>query len=298
MPSPLDAARTSPPTTAPHRRPPSRRWGAAGLLKATHPLPATAVTLFAAVLAVAAGQGPAAGTLTVLAVAAGQLSVGWCNDHADLGRDLTTGRRDKPLVTGQARPRTVAVAARAALALCVPLSLACGLLAGCVHLLGVAAAWCYNLRLKSTAASPLPYALAFGLLPAFVTLGLPAPVWPPLWLTAAAALLGTGAHFANVLPDLADDVATAVNGLPQRLGPLPSAALAVALVLASTVVLVLGPAGPVAAHGWWLLGAATLLSAVALLRLRALSVSRLPFITTMLITAADLGHLLILGTLS
>ena len=41
----------------------------------------------------------------------------------------------------------------------------------------------------------------------------PAPRWP---ITVAAALIGLGAHFANVLPDLAGDRATGVVGLPQR----------------------------------------------------------------------------------
>ena len=38
----------------------------------------------------------------------------------------------------------------------------------------------------------------------------------------AAAALGSAAHFVNVLPDLADDAATGVHGLPHRLGPLAS----------------------------------------------------------------------------
>ena len=56
-----------------------------------------------------------------------------------------------------------------------------------------------------------------------------------------------GAHLLNVLPDLADDAATGVRGLPHRLGPRRIAPVAaVVLVVASAVVLV-GAAPPLAA---------------------------------------------------
>ena len=52
-----------------------------------------------------------------------------------------------------------------AAALCVPLSFAMGWAAGAAHLVAVASAAGYNLGLKATALSPLPYALSFGLVP-------------------------------------------------------------------------------------------------------------------------------------
>ncbi|MEU9148872.1 UbiA family prenyltransferase, partial [Streptomyces sp. NPDC048349] len=266
-----------------------RGAAAAGLLAACHPLPAAAVTLFTAALAAAAGHGPAGGAAAAGAVAAGQLSVGWCNDRADLRRDLAVGRRDKPLVAGTVSPAAVTRAAGLALLVCVPLSLAAGLLAGAVHLLGVAAAWGYNLRLKGTAASWLPYALAFGLLPAFVTLGLPGAPWPPPWLTLAAALLGAGAHFANVLPDIADDLATGVVGLPQRLGARRSAALAALLVLGSAAALVAGPPGAVTAYGWVLLGG----TAATLLLAARRPAGRLPFLAVLAVAGADVVLLVV-----
>lgn len=266
----------------------SRGGGVTALLAACHPLPAAAVTLFTAALAAAAGRGLAGGAVAVGAVAAGQLSIGWCNDRADLRRDLAVGRQDKPLVAGTVRPATVTRAAGLALLLCIPLSLAAGLLAGAVHLVGVAAAWGYNLWLKRTTASWLPYCLAFGLLPAFVTLGLPGAPWPPPWLTAAAALLGAGAHFANVLPDIADDLATGVVGLPQRLGVRFSAALAALLVLGSAAALVAGPPGRVPAYGWGLLAG----TAVALLLAIRRPAGRLPFLAVLAVAGADVLLLL------
>jgi 4-hydroxybenzoate polyprenyltransferase len=136
---------------------------------------------------------------------------------------------------------TVRWAAGVALVASVPLSLLSGWRAAAVHLIAVLLAWGYDLGLKSTAWSVVPYTVSFGLLPAFVTLGLPGAPWPPAWATAAGALLGAGAHFANVLPDLEDDLATGVLGLPQRLRPAVSAALAAGLLVLASACLVVGP---------------------------------------------------------
>ncbi|MFJ3175447.1 UbiA family prenyltransferase [Streptomyces roseus] len=283
----------TPPTSAAAAAPGPRPGAVSGLLKACHPMPAAAVTLLAAVLAASVGRGPSGAALVAAAVGSGQLSVGWCNDRVDLGRDLVTGRQDKPLVRGDVRPAAVTAAALTALLLCVPLSLAGGRLAGCAHLCGVAAAWAYNLRLKSTAASWLPYAVAFGLLPAFVTLGLPGAPWPPWWLTAAAALLGAGAHFANVLPDIEDDLATGVSGLPHRIGARASALVGGLLVLASAAALVVGAPGRVPAYGWGLLAATA--AAVLLGVLRPAAPSRIPFLATMAVAGGDVVLLVVRG---
>ncbi len=214
---------------------------ALALLRACHPEPAAAVTLAAAVLAVATGH-PAAGVLAVAAaVLASQLAVGWSNDAIDAPRDAVVGRSDKPIVSGAVSRRTVAVAAVAAAALTPPLALLSGLLPGVVFTGALVSALLYNWPLKFTPASVLPYAVSFAALPAFVVLGV---ARPPLWLVAAGGLLGAGAHFANVLPDLDDDARTGVRGLPHRLGRFPSVLAAAGLLFAATAVLAFGPAGP------------------------------------------------------
>jgi 4-hydroxybenzoate polyprenyltransferase len=113
----------------------------------------------------------------------------------------------------------------------------------CITLVGIFALL-YDWPLKSTPFSLLPYLVAFGLLPAFVVVALPGHPAPPVWLVAAGSLLGGGAHFANVLPDLADDAATGVRGLPHRIGATGSTIAAAALLLGATLTLVFGPAGP------------------------------------------------------
>ncbi|MFG3037548.1 UbiA family prenyltransferase [Streptomyces sp. NPDC048330] len=274
---------------------PSGVRAVAALLRSCHPAPAAAVTVLAALLAVAVGLAPATGAVAVAAVAAGQLSIGWSNDRLDVRRDRAAGRRDKPLAVGAVRPGTVGAAACSALLVCVPLSLWCGPLAGAVHLGCVAAGWAYNLRLKRTVLSWLPYALAFGLLPAFLTLSLPGGPWPSLWWSVAAALLGTGAHFANVLPDIEDDLAHGVVGLPHRLGRTLSAALAALLALASCAVLTVGAPGPVTPLGLGALGVTLALCLLAVAGPSAPARGRLPFLAVMVMAGVDAVLLVVAG---
>jgi 4-hydroxybenzoate polyprenyltransferase len=175
----------------------------------------------------------------VLAVLAGQLFVGWSNDYLDRRLDAEAGREDKPLARGELEPRTVAVAAAVALVAVIPLSLASGLPAAAVHLAAIASATAYNLRLKATWLSAVPYALSFGLLPAFVTLGLSPPHWPPAWVMLAAALIGVGGHFAQARPDVEHDRRQGVRGLPERTGDRGSAIAAAAFLAAGAAVIAL-----------------------------------------------------------
>ncbi|MFB7936982.1 UbiA family prenyltransferase [Streptomyces sp. NPDC056049] len=265
------------------------------LLRSCHLEPALAVSVFATVLAVAGGRGATGAAAVALAVLAGQLSVGWCNDAVDGRRDLVAGRRDKPVAAGELPAGTVAVAAGVALGLCVPLSLLSGAVAGSVHLMGVLAAWAYNLGLKRTALSPLPYAVGFGSLPAFVTLGLPSQPWPAWWAVTAGALLGVGAHVVNVLPDIEDDLATGVRGLPQRLGSAACRWTAPSVMLAAVAVVVAGPPGAAGASGWILTAAA---GAIALLgmALPSSAAGRRPFRAAIAVAGIAVTQLVLSGS--
>ncbi|MEW2590113.1 UbiA family prenyltransferase [Micromonospora aurantiaca] len=233
-----------------------------GLVRASHPEPAAAVTVVAALLAAGVGHSVAGVVAVALTVLASQLAVGWSNDLIDADRDAAVGRTDKPVTTGEvARPALARATAVAAVAVPV-LALAGGPAAAACATLGLVSALLYNRPLKSTPVSVLPYAVSFGALPAFVVLALPGSPMPPAWLVAAAALLGAGAHFANVLPDLADDARTGVRGLPHRLGPAGSRLAAAGLLLAATVALVLGPPGPPSWAGLSAVAAAVAVPAV------------------------------------
>jgi heme o synthase len=260
------------------------------LVRASHPEPAAAVTTVSAALAASVGRG-VGGTLAVAAaVLAGQLSVGWMNDYLDRERDVRSGRTDKPVAVGLLDPASVRTATLVAAVGVVPLSLLSGLLAGCLHLLAVASAWAYNLRLKATALSVLPYAVSFGLLPAFITAGLPGhPVVG--WLVAAGALLGAGGHFANVLPDIEDDLRTGVRGLPHRIGPFGSRLAAALLLIAASVVLALGPPGPPGALGLGAVAVAIGCGCGAALLGRRPG-SRAPFLGVLVVATVDVALLL------
>ncbi|MCZ3388010.1 MAG: UbiA family prenyltransferase [Actinomycetia bacterium] len=195
-----------------------------------HPGPTIAVTSIAVLLGVSADL---RGTLLLLVgvtVLVGQLSIGWANDWLDADRDAAAARTDKPTTTGSISPSTLRAAALMSLALSLPLSLIPGW-SGAWHLLLVASGWGYNLGLKKTVWSPVPYVVGFAALPVYVLVV--AGVEEQWLLPAAGGLLGVSAHFANVAPDVAEDRAAGVWGLPQRIGPRGS--LVIALVLLSSV---------------------------------------------------------------
>ncbi|RZU72063.1 4-hydroxybenzoate polyprenyltransferase [Micromonospora kangleipakensis] len=236
---------------------------ALGLVRASHPEPAATVTTVAGLLAWGVGHRPAGIAAVVGTVLASQLAVGWSNDALDADRDATVGRTDKPVAAGALRRRTAGLAAVLAAVATPVLALTTNPVAAVWATVGLLSALLYDWPLKSTPVSVLPYAVSFGSLPAFVVLALPGAPAPPVWLVTAAACLGAGAHFANVLPDLADDARTGVRGLPHRLGAAGSRAAAAGLLLAATVTLVFGPPGPPSWAGLSAVAAAVLVPAVA-----------------------------------
>ncbi len=235
------------------------------LLRAAHLGPTVTVTTLTALLASAVGLDPATGVLAVIAVLTGQLVIGWSNDLLDAERDREVHRTDKPLATGLLTDRTVRVALGLAVLATLAASLSLGVRSGLVHLVAVVGAGlAYNLGLKATAWSWLPYAVAFGALPLVLTLAATPAALAASWLVGAGAALGVAAHFLNVLPDLADDAATGVAGLPHRLGADRSQLAATGLLLAASTAAVLGPDGPAPTWAWVGLVVAVALAAIAL----------------------------------
>ncbi|URM92515.1 UbiA family prenyltransferase [Streptomyces sp. MRC013] len=219
------------------------------MLAAAHGGPALAVGAVTGLLALRGDLSRPDAVVVTAAVLTGQLTIGWGNDLYDLPRDRAVGRTDKPLVTG-VLPVGWAVCALVVTGLaCLVLSALVGWRGALVNVvLGAGAGHAYNLWLKATRWSWVPYASAFGTLPSVVTLAGPAPAWAPLWTAGAGAALGVGAHLLNTLPDLADDERTGVRGLPHRVGEHPSRVLAAVLLSAASLLAVFGPAGPLR-HG-------------------------------------------------
>jgi 4-hydroxybenzoate polyprenyltransferase len=263
------------------------------LVRACHPEPTAAVTAVAALLAASQRAAVVPVAATVLA---SQLATGWSNDAIDADRDAAVGRADKPIPARAVSRRSVAVSSAVAALATVGLALLSGPLAALVATAGLVSALLYNWPLKSTAVSVLPYAVSFAALPAFVVLAGPGAPWPPAWLLAAGALLGAGAHFANALPDLADDARTGVRGLPHRLGPVGSQVAAAGLLFAATAALAFGPPGP---PRWY--GIAAFAGAAVVLPIGGYLESRRPgsraaFRSVLVVALADVLLLLLAGS--
>ena len=166
-----------------------------------------------------------------VAIFAGQLVVGWSNDVIDYPLDRAAMRMKKPLVSGTISETLlrklipIALVSATLLSFFSPL----GFKGTLLHLLGILSATLYNLKLKSTIFSPLPYLLSFSALPWAIYLA--SGESPPAWLYLELALFTTAFHFLNVLKDLDHDVDQGVLGLPQRVGRKSSIVIAISLAL-------------------------------------------------------------------
>jgi len=217
-------------------RPPLVRalWGA------THPGPTLVVTALSLALGVAAGVDAARLVALVVAVFAGQVSVGLSNDAIDGARDAAVGRTDKPIAGGAIAPERALAVAVASAILAVALSVPLGPALVAAHAIALASAWAYNAGLKSTPFSIVPFVLSFGLFPSFATLSLSSPALAAWWASLAGAALGAAVHLTNVVRDLDDDRRTGVRGLPHRLGARASVVLAAVGIVAGAVAVLAG----------------------------------------------------------
>ena len=173
-----------------------------------------------------------------IAIFAGQLVVGWSNDLIDASLDIAAQRTKKPIVSKEINPEqlkksiVVALVAALLLSLISPL----GLTGTLIHFLGILSATFYNLKLKPTILSPIPYIISFGALPWAIYL--PAGNQPPLWLFIDFMLISVAFHFFNVLKDFQWDINQGVLGLPQRLGRNASLVISISLVISAILVLI------------------------------------------------------------
>jgi 4-hydroxybenzoate polyprenyltransferase len=148
-----------------------------------------------------------------------QASIGALNDVVDAPRDA--GRKPgKPIPAGLVSRQQGAVVALAAavvgLALAAPSGLATLVVAAVILLIG----GIYDLRLKGTPWSWLPFATGIPLLPVFAWLGTGAPL-PAAFvvIVPAAALAGAGLAIGNALVDVERDRAAGVTSIAAHLGP-------------------------------------------------------------------------------
>ncbi|HYN47211.1 MAG TPA: UbiA family prenyltransferase, partial [Candidatus Nanopelagicales bacterium] len=152
-----------------------------------------------------AGAGAALMVLLAAAMLLLQLGIGAANDWADAPAD-ETGQPGKPVPSGLVRRTTAARVALGAAAAGLALAALAGPVPLALAAAGLAAGLAYDLRLKGTRWSWVPYAVGVPLLPVFAWVGatgsLPAPfaVLVPIAMLAGAALA-----VANALADLEHD---------------------------------------------------------------------------------------------
>ena len=210
--------------------------------RALHPFPSLLVTLLTLALVPLADRGapPARYIALGLGMLCFQFTIGLVNDLADREQDRAA-KPWKPLASGR-----LPVAAARALALGLGfagllLTLTLPIGAWPIGAAGFGCGLVYDVWLKRTGFSWLPYSLAFPLIPVWVYVASDA--WDALlwWTLPLGSVLGLALHLANQAPDASNDA-----GLPGRLGEARSRLLALALfgLAAAAVATVLAVESP------------------------------------------------------
>ena len=191
----------------------------AGLARLVHPFPTLLDGLATAGLAVIAGASGITAIRLGAAMVAFQSGIGALNDVRDAPADRAAKPR-KPIPAGLISPASAIATAVAAFAIGVVLSAPSGLPTVIVGLIGAAIGVAYDLRLKGTSWSWLPFALGIPLLPVYAWLGATGSI--PGWfavLVPAAVAAGAALAIGNALADIDRDAASGTDSIAVRLGP-------------------------------------------------------------------------------
>jgi 4-hydroxybenzoate polyprenyltransferase len=209
------------------------------VLAVLHPIPSALTTLAAVGFTVIFGIGPGDRRLWWIAaiMLLVQFSISALNEWADASLDQEAGRR-RPIPLGLLSPSTALTVA----ALCAVAAFLLSTLAqfGTVALLlvgiGLACGWAYDLRLKRTPLSFLPFAIAFPLMPFWIGLlaGRPASALGILFLGGSP--LATAIHLADAIPDRDRDRTSGLRTLAVALGQPTAELVAVGMLLVGTLV--------------------------------------------------------------
>jgi 4-hydroxybenzoate polyprenyltransferase len=226
-----------------------------GWLAAAHPFPLAMVLVLTALIGVASSGGRPDGTrlaLAVLAMAFAQLAIGWSNDYLDRDTDALH-QRWKPVPSGLVDARRLPPA----IAVALVASILVGAFLGPVPLLlliaGTACGLAYNLGLKDTRLSALPFVAGLALLPAYVWSALDVYEDGFLWLYVIGTPLALAAHLANTFPDIDADMEAGRAGLAARVGQRRCLQGIAASLSVAGLLFLIGPDRPVfnSAEGWW-----------------------------------------------
>jgi 4-hydroxybenzoate polyprenyltransferase len=190
----------------------------AGLLRVAHPFPSTLDAIVTGVLASVAGGSPGVVVRLALAMLVIQSGIGALNDAVDAPLDAGA-KPSKPIPAGLVSRADATLAswvlAGAGLALAASVSPAAFVLG----LAGGSVGFAYDLRLKGTAWSWLPFAAGIPILPLFAWVGAVGTVPLPVIVLALIAVpAGAAIAVANALPDLERDELVGVRSVATMLG--------------------------------------------------------------------------------
>jgi 4-hydroxybenzoate polyprenyltransferase len=189
-------------------------------VRIVHPFPTLMNAAATGALAELATRGSASPWVVlrlVLAMFAIQSTIGVVNDLRDRGLDARS-KPSKPLVSGAVTPGAALLIALVSLLAALALAAGFGIAAWLLALAGLACGLLYDLWLKRTPFSGLPYAVGLPLLPLWVWVATGRFRELLLAVIPLGLLLGLALHLANCLPDFEGDAGAGVDGLAQRLG--------------------------------------------------------------------------------
>ncbi len=191
-----------------------------GYLLLPHLVPVIAVELATAAFALVAWGGVPPLRLfgpLLLAVLGGQLAIGATNELVDLPSDAIA-KPEKPLVSGAVSVRGARIVIVVGMVMMTGFGFVFGTVPFALLALGTGLGLVYDLWLKRSPWSWLPYLLALPLLPVWVFAALGRPDPRLLLLYPLGALATIGVHFSQALPDVAADRVAGFQTATSQLG--------------------------------------------------------------------------------
>jgi 4-hydroxybenzoate polyprenyltransferase len=203
------------------------RWVSA--VRLVHPFPSLLVSGMTVAMAFLAERSPDAAVVAALGVGmlCYQFAIGVANDVVDV-EDDARWKPWKAIPRGVVSRRAATVLVAAFSGAGVAATSALSPMAWGIGVGGLACGLAYDVSLKRTPLSWVPFAIAFPLVPVWVFAALDA--WDSLlwWVFPLGALLGLALHLANQAPDVPKETGSA--GLAHRLGTARAANLSLGLV--------------------------------------------------------------------
>ena len=228
--------------------------------RVVHPGPTLLNAAAAFTLAHIAGASSHRALLAAVTMLGAHAFIGTLNDLLD--RRVDSARHEKPIASGRISVRTSAAIAALAALIGLAAAVALGPLSLLIATLGILLGVAYNLGVKRSAISWLPFALGVALIPPFAWAAAEAPLPAAIKVLSLAAITG-GAALAmqNGLADRVIDTAVGLRGAVVRLGDRRAWVAAALLHLCTLIVVFSTLSGSLESSGGR--GAALLLAGAA-----------------------------------